>query len=301
MAALGGLKGLSPDPQDTADYMDEGVLEARASVNPNVAEHGQYGSQSDGYSGTIPTESPYTPMSVYDGWGYAEAAQYGGRDFNVAGREIDTTPTTHSSPSPRIGQSTFMSWDNPNGVGNIAGQMNDLHGPELGGTTFNLGHDPAGREEESHYTTNRYDAPNENYLSSDVPGQLRGTGFDAGTGASGHGNADPTQGYGVLNSLPEFQMGHSIRREQHDSVHFDYTNTHGEQDVPFPGRHPVEQMPLDGPDSPYFAMGDINQAQLPWEGRIGDPTAYVQPAEVTTLPAVSSGDTSYDVYPSYSF
>ena len=43
MPALQGLKGLYADPQDLTDYMDEGVLEARA--NPVVAEHGEYGSQ----------------------------------------------------------------------------------------------------------------------------------------------------------------------------------------------------------------------------------------------------------------
>lgn len=299
MAKLAGLSGLNPDPPDTGQFMDEGVLEARASVNPNVAEHGRYGSQSDGYSGTIPLESPYSPMSVYDGWTYEDAAQYGGRDFNLPGEPLDYTPTTHASPSPRIGQTTMMSWENPAGYANLGPQNNALHGPDFGGVELMVGRDPAGREEITHYTTERYDAPNENYLSPDVPGQLRGTGFVNGVGASGHGNADPTQGYGVLNTLPEFQMGHSIRREQHDSVHFDYTNTHGEQDVPFPGRHPIQQMPLDGPDSPYFEMGNIDGANVPWEGRIGDPTAYVQPPEVTTLPAASY--TSNDVYPVLAF
>jgi hypothetical protein len=295
MPALSGLSGLYPDPQDTIDYMDEGVLEARG--GPVNEEHSYYGSQSDGYSGTIPTESPYTPMAVYDGWTYQDAAQYGGRDFRVPGYEYDVTPTTHSSPVPRIGQTTMQSWDNPDGAANIGPQLNALHGPDFGGVELMIGHDPAGREEVTHYTTDRYDAPNENYLSSDVPGQLRAAGSN-GVGASGHGNADTTQGYGKLNDLPEFQMGHSIRRVQHDHMPWDYTNTHGEQDVPFPGRHPIQQMPLDGPDSPYFEQGDIDGANIVWEGRIGDPTAYVQPPEVTTL---APSTTQADYYPALAF
>jgi hypothetical protein len=296
MAALQGLSGLYPDPPDTGQTMDQGVLEARASVNPNVAEHGQYGSQSVGYQGTVPSESPYSNLAVYDGWTYEDAAQYGGRDFNVAGQEIDVTPTTHSSPSPRIGQSSFMSWDNPDGVAAIGEQMSEMHGPDYGGVGIHSHRNQAGHEEITHYTTERYDAPNENYLAPDVPGQLKiSTGV--GTGASGHGNADPTQGYGVLNTLPEFQMGHSIRREQHDHMPWDYTNTHGEQDVPFYGRHPIQQMPLNGPDSPYFEQGDIDGANIPWEGRIGDPSAYVQPSEVTIGPAPAPAD----YYPALAF
>jgi hypothetical protein len=301
MPALQGLSGLYPDPQDTTDYMDEGVLEAKA--NALDVEHGSYGSSHDGYSGTIPTESPYSPMSVYDGFDPTAAMQYphsGTRDIYAKqqpGQEYDVTPTTHSSPYARTGLSTIQSWDNPDGAALVGDQMQALHGPELGGVKFHVGTAPPGHEEVTHYTTERYDAPNENYLSSDVPGQLRGTGFSNGVGASGHGNADPTQGYGVLNTLPEFQMGHSIRREQHDSVHFDYTNTHGEQDVPFPGRHPIQQMPLNGPDSPYFEMGDIDGANVPWEGRIGDPSPYLQPAE----PTIGNSPSAQDYYPALSF
>lgn len=306
MGNLQGLKGLNPDPQDTSDVMDEGVLEAKAN-DPNAA-HSSYGSQWDGYSGTVPAESPYSGMGVYDGWDYADTMQYGQMQYKVGGEEDDKTPTTHSSPVPRIGQTTMMSWDNPDGAANIGPQLNELHGPDLGGVFFYQYTAPAGHEETTHYTTDRYDAPNENYLTSDVPGQLRGgSGFSPGLaggggragGNGGGSNADVTQGYGELNSLPEFQMGHSIRRVQHDSMHFDYTNTHGEQDVPFMGRHPIQQMPLDGPDSPYFVEGSIDGANIVWEGRIGDPTAYVQPAEVTVLPAASGA--GQDIYAPLSF
>jgi hypothetical protein len=279
MAPLQGLAGLYADPQDTTDVMDEGVLEARA--NTPDPEHGQYGSQSDGYSGQIPTESPYSAMAVYDGWSTEYAQMFGGRDYNVIGEPTDFTPNTHVAPYPRgIIQ---QSWDDPHALSRYGDQGVQLHQPELGGSKFFNGNSMTGHEEVTHYTTDRYDAPNENYLS-DLPGQVKGTAFANSAGASGHGNADPTQGYGVLNTLPEFTMGHSIRREQHDTVHFDYTNTHGEQNVPFMGRHPVEQMPLDGPDSPYFMQGEIDGANTPWEGRIGDPTPYQQPQETTIAP-----------------
>jgi hypothetical protein len=72
-----------------------------------------------------------------------------------------------------------------------------------------------------------------------------------------------------------------MRYVQHDKMPQDYTNTHGEQDTPFWGRHPVQQMPFSGPDSPYFVMGDIDNANTPWEGRMTDPSPYMQPAEPT--------------------
>jgi hypothetical protein len=283
MAPLQGLQGLYADPQDTSDVMDEGVLEARAAPGTPVAGHSEYGSQSDGYSGTIPTESPYSPMTVYDGWDREDTLAYGGIGFPEPGSEIDKTPWTHESPYPRgIIQ---QSWDNPNALAMYGEQQTQLHGPDLGGPKLYNAFSPVGREEITHYTTDDYVAPNENYLSSDVPGQLRG-----GTGHGVGGHADPTQGYGVLNTLEEFNSGHSIRRVQHDTVHFDFTNTHGEQSVPFPGRHPVQQMPLDGPDSPYFEMGDIDGGQVVWEGRIGYPTPYVQPEEPTVVAASPQPD-----------
>jgi hypothetical protein len=288
MAALGGLKGLYTDPQDTADYMDEGVLEAKA--NTLHPDHGDYGQQDIGYSGIDPLFAPYGPMSVYDGYSVQDADVYNDRSYPEHGVPIDFTPETHSSPYPKgIIQ---QSWDNPNALAEYGTQLNELHGPDLGGSRFFNGNSMTGHEEETNYTTERYDAPNENNLSSDVAGQLRGTGYGNSGNASGSGNADTTQGYGVLNTLPEFQMGHSIRREQHDSMHFDYTNTHGEQLVPFPGRHPVEQMSLDGPDSPYYQMGNIDGANVVWEGRIGYPTPYQQPQP----PAIVAASPGADVW-----
>jgi hypothetical protein len=285
MAALQGLKGLYADPQDTTDIFDEGVLEAKA--NTLASDHSEYGSQSDGYSGTVPSQSPFSGMTVYDGWSETGAAEFPGRGYRVPGDETDTTPVTHAAPYPRgIAQ---ISWDSPDAAALAGAQLRELHGEEFGGTALNVLNSPTGHENPSHYTTDRYAAPNMNVLSAEVPPQLRGAG-DAGLTGTNGGNADTTQGYGELNTLEEFQAGHSIRRIQHDTVHFDFTNTHGEQDVPFAGRHPVQQMPLDGPDSPYFEAGNIDGGNIPWEGRIGDPTPYVQPAEPTIVAAVPSED-----------
>lgn len=284
MAPLQGLSGLYPDPPDTGQYMDEGVLEARAAPGTPVSEHSSYGVQALGYSGTIPTESPFSPMPVYDGWG--NNPDFAGREYRVPGEADDKTPTTHSSPYPRgIIQ---QSWEDPNAAARVGQQLNQLHGPELGGVYFYTRATPAGHEEETDYTTDRYEAPNENYLAQLTENQLK-TGWSNGNASTGGGsrggsNADTTQGYGELNSLHEFQMGHSIRRVQHDRMPWDFTATHGEQNVPFWGRHPIEQMPLNGPDSPYFEAGNIDGANIPWEGRIGDPTPYQQPAEPTIAP-----------------
>ena len=293
MAALQGLSGLYPDPQDTSDTMDEGVLEAKA-FTPD-ADHGQYGSQSIGYSGSVPDASPFSGMPVYDGWNGAYANDFVEQagSYSAPGTVGDTTPDSHCAPYPRgILQGGYSSASTPGGLEVVNEQMTQLHQRDMGGPAFFNGNSMTGHEEETHYTTDDYDAPNENYLSSDVPGQLRGNGGHGASGASGlgGGNADPTQGYGVLNTLPEFQMGHSIRRVQHDTTVFDYTGTHGEQDVPFYGRHPIQQMPLDGPDSPYFESGNIDGANIVWEGRIGPPSEYVQPPEPEIVTSVSSPD-----------
>lgn len=291
MAKLAGLTGLYPDPQDTTDTYDEGVLEAKA--NPLASEHGQTGVQAYGYSGTVPTEAPFGAFAVYDGWSDTAAAEYGRLGFDAPGNALDETPVTHSSPYPRgIIQA---SWGNPDALAEAGVQLRELHGLDLGGQRFFNGFSPAGREEPVHYSTDRYEAPNQTYQAPGVPGQLRGNvtygGGSAAAGGSGGGsNADTTQGYGQLNTVEEFQAGHSIRRVQHDRMPWDFTNTHGEQNVPFPGRHPIQQMPLDGPDSPYFTMGDISGANVPWEGRISYPTPYMQPAEPAIVPANPTGD-----------
>lgn len=294
MPPLRGMTGLyDASPASTGQVMDEGVLEARASPLTPDPEHGEYGSQSFGYQGITPWNNPYGPFPSYDGWTYNP--DYAELGYNSQGEYDDKTPDIHSAPWPRgIAQ---PSYDNPDGYAIAGEQLQLLHQQDMGGVEFYQFTAPGGREEETHYTTDRYDAPNENYLSP-APEQLRpGYGYGGGAGGVGNAggsNADPTQGYGVLNSMEEFHTGHSIRRVQHDHMPWDYTNTHGEQDVPWPGRHPVGQMPLDGPDSPYYEMGNISGAQIPWEGRIKDPTAYQQPAEVTvTVPDYGSDQDIY--------
>lgn len=290
MAPLQGLRGLYPDPQDTTDVYDEGVLAAKA--NPLAQEHSQTGVQSYGYSGTVPTEAPFGAFAVYDGWSSADAAEYGQIGFAAHGSPLDQTPVTHSSPYPRgIIQ---PSWDNPGAYAEVGEQIRELHALDFGGVRQNVVYSPAGREEPAHYTTDRYTAPNQTYQAA-VPGQIKtggayGGGSAPAGGSGGGSNADTTQGYGQLNTLEEFQAGHSIRRVQHDRMPWDFTNTHGEQNVLFPGRHPIQQMPLNGPDSPYFEMGNIDGANVPWEGRISYPTPYMQPAEPAIVPANPTGD-----------
>jgi hypothetical protein len=277
MAALKGLTGLYGDPQDTTDTMDEGVLEAKA--NAPDPEHGQYGSQSYGYSGTVPSASPFSDLQVYDAG--VEGVDYGGTDYNVQGNPWDSAAGgEHSAPFPRgIVQ---PSWGDPDAYALVGQQLETIHGTDTGGVRLNIGHAPAGHEEQTDYTTDMYQSFDATGQAA-VPGQLK-YGGDGSANGRGSGNADVVQGYGVANTLGEFSHGRSIRRVQHDRMPQDYTLTHGEQDVPFFGRHPVGQMPLDGPDSPYFEQGSIEGGQIPWEGRIGDPTAYVQPPEVTVSP-----------------
>lgn len=287
MTTLQGMTGLYPaDPQDTTDYMDEGVLESKAFGLDK--DHSQYGSQSLGFSGIDPTASPFSGMGVYDGGDSEEFTVPGYPDTRAPG---DQTPDVHSAPYPR-GILQFAN-DTPEGLATAGAQMEQLHSQEFGGTNRMVLSSPAGHEEETDYTTDRYDAPNETYQATVTQGQLKVSGNSAGNGHNG-GNADPVQGYGVLNPTPEFQMGHSIRRVQHDRMPWDFTNIHEDTVNLFPGRHPVGQMPLDGPDSPYYSQGDISGANIPWEGRIGYPTPYEQPAEPIII-AEPSGD-SNDVY-----
>ena len=288
---LGGLQGMYPDPQDVTDYMDEGVLEAKA--NEPDSEHGQYGSQAIGYSGTIPTESPFENVAVYDA-GFS--GEYEGTDYLESGDSLDHTPTSHTAPYPRgIAQ---PDWGNPDAYELVGDQMMALHQPALGGVEKNVRQSPSGREQAVNWTADRYDAPNQSVLQK-ITGQMRmlfagtaaGKGNSSGAGGS---NADVDQGYGVNNSMAEFNTGHSIRNVQHDSMHFDYTNTHGEQNVPFPGRHPIQQAQFAGPDSPYFEMGANQGGQVPWEGRISYPTEYVQAPEVTIVAQQNYADVFTD-------
>src|SRR4029077_17493621 len=109
---VAGLSGLYPDPQDTGDFMDEGVLEAKA--NTPDPEHGQYGSQSVGYQGTVPGASPYKDMQVYEGWAYNP--DFSGMDYQIYGARDDFTPNSRNAAWPRGIQQ--RSWDDPDGYAN---------------------------------------------------------------------------------------------------------------------------------------------------------------------------------------
>lgn len=302
MQGLTGLYG-NPSGQPAPMLMDEGVLQARAAPGTGTS-HGEYGSQTFGYGGTVPTDPQTDPsQQVYDAG--TDEDEYWGYNFSEPGVMYDRTPTTHDAPWNRgIPQYEGGSLSTPGGLEVWGEAIRVIHGVDQGGVTNLLGRDPVEKEEVTHYTTEDFRAPNENILSK-VPGQLKGangnTSSLVGGGGSGHGNAggsaaDPDQGYGVNNTLEEFNAGHSIRRIQHDHMPWDYTLLHGEQEVPFYGRHQiVGQMNFDGPDSPYFGQGNISGGQIPWEGRIGDPTEYIQPPEPTVLPSQNLGSGN-DVY-----
>ena len=100
MAPLQGLKGLYPDPQDTTDIMDEGVLEARAAPGTPDADHQHYGVQYYGYSGAVPLALPFSGQEVYDGFDPGMSNAFGSMRYDVPGEETDKTPVTHSSPYP---------------------------------------------------------------------------------------------------------------------------------------------------------------------------------------------------------
>jgi hypothetical protein len=282
MAPLQGLKGLYPDPQVTGQYLDEGVAEAKA--NPLASDHSTYGSQAYGYSGQDPSHSPFASFSAYNAG--MSGTGYSGMGTPVAGEEIDQTPVTHHAAWPRGIQQ--MSWSGPDDYALVGDQMRAMHGTDDGAVELYNSFSPAGRETPWHYTADRYESVDHTILASD-PEQLRPTGSQSQTGR-GSGGADVDQGYGVNNDLAEFNHGHSMRYVQHDSAVFDYTNTHGEQDAPFWGKHPIQQPQYDGPDSPYAQMGNIDGANIVWEGRIGDPAPYVQPPEPAYAPPLTSQD-----------
>src|SRR6266568_340236 len=288
---LKGLTGMYGDPQDTVDIMDEGVLEAKA--NPLHPDHGSYGSQDYGYSGTVPDASPFGGMSSYDAG--MSGDDFSALPYDAAGRghmdgpDDETSGRSHQAAYPRgIIQ---PSWQSPDGEYARAGdQLRQVHGTDLGGPEFYVNTAIADNLAGTDWTVDRYESVDDVALAQNTPDQLKG-GSASNTGR-GAGSADVVQGYGKANSMDEFSHGHSMRYVQHDKMPQDYTNTHGEQDVPFAGRHPVQQNTFTGPDSPYFEMGDIDGANTPWEGRIGDPSPYIQPPE----PTIGTPPISEDVW-----
>lgn len=178
--------------------------------------------------------------------------------MDVPGGDVyDHTPASHAAPWPAgipFDQSTW---------GDAA---HELHGHDLGGVEFHIkGHEPR----EIGYTSGRFENPNVNDLSGNVPGQLRG------------GGVDVTQGYGHPNS-GVFGRGNQFRRVASEGILFDRTLHHaGER--PFLGANVPHQVRYDGVDSPYGAYGDTSQLGIR-DTPHSDPTPYEQPANPRVAP-----------------
>ena len=280
MAPLAGLTGMNTDP--SIQYTDQGVLEAHANVGGVDESHSQIG---DEYAPTYPAGYG----SGYHGTAYGpEVDRSGQRGYSnrQSGVAIDQTPTSHESPYPTGVRQPDL--ETPGSYAADAdakrAQVKLLHGRDMGGVRKNVIRSPAGREIETHYTTDRYDAPNETQLAPNVPGQLRGSG--------GH-LKDTTQGYGQLNNLDEFQRGHSIRRVQHDGIPWDRSIDYAPGHV-FLGRHLHRTPPLTV-DSPYGQVaGDTSTGQQVMEVR-GYPTPY-QPPSIPTVQPTGVSSQAEDVW-----
>jgi len=248
---------------------DAGILESHSigDLNP---EHGSYGSSED-------ETWPAAFGTGYQGTTYGPDIHQGDMPpMNQGGEPIDATPTAHSAPYTRgISQPNL---EEPgsyrDSADEVTRQRNALHGLDYGGPRFYNKRAPGGREEPVNYTVDRYDAPNTNDLAQ-IPGQLKGGSVGGGMGK------DTTQGYGHLNSTEEFTRGHSIRIVQHDTVHFDHTLSNSPP-RPF-NAHVINTGNSFNVDGPYGEVaGDTSTGQqIPWEGRIGNPTTYQQPSQPT--------------------
>jgi len=263
--------------------IDDGALEARA--NPLDPQHSQYGDMSKeawpaGYGvGFVGQGTYYAGDSdVPDG-----EYNYPGVDYNgPPGMELlDRTPTTHGGEYPRP-MATYFNTNSADEFADVNEQIALLHYKDKGGVAANVGGALAGLEYPTDYTTDRYDAPNETVLASNIPGQIRGGMGGGRTGSS----ADTVQGYGQLNTVGEFQMGHSIRRVQHDTAMFDHTLGHGETGT-WLGKHPVGiERQFAGPDSPYDVYGDSSTGVMRagTATTLGYPTVYTTPPSPTVIP-----------------
>lgn len=278
MARLAGLTGLNAS-SDQIQYDDAGVLEA----------HG--GPVDESHGGGDPGGLNY-PAAYGTGWKadpYFPDYELLGENVSSApladGVPVDRTPNSHRAPYPRgIIQTDNDLESYQRFAVDRQIQRKELHGKDLGGPKKFNHLDPAGREVESHYTTDRYDAPNTNILSDNVPGQIRGT----GAGLKG-----TDQGFGALNDNPEFQTGHSIRRVQHDTLHWDRSlSPNAVAPQVFRGKFPVREAAFDT-DSPYEQMGDTSTGQQVMERR-GYPTPPLPPSQPVVIP--SSSDGSADVW-----
>lgn len=274
MGALQGLTGLDKP----TSFMDTGVLEAHANIGGTDSSHAVVGDSSE-------QVWPAGYGTAYYGTTYGyEVSQGDMPNYNEGGQSLDDTPSTHISPYPRgiIQPNLEEPGSYASAAAALAEQQLILHGNELGGSIVNNRRSPAGREEEIDITVDRYDAPNTNVLATNIPGQLRSVAAGGG-GVNTGGKSDTTQGYGQLNETEEFQRGHSIRIVQHNTLHWDRSLDNGGK-TPFWGRKAIGEARF-GNDSQYGEIaGDTSTGQqVVWEGRIGFPTTYQQPAEPTVI------------------
>lgn len=288
MVALAGLTSLY-GTQDTAPagHVDEGAYQVYTQGTPDPG-HASTGDTSGqvwpaGYGVGYKGQGTYESTGVL-----GEFSEVPGADYGDLGGALDYTPSSHGGLWPRP-EATNISTLTPDTSLPLVGiQAEYLHGKEQGGSIA-FSDAPGGHEEPTNTTTDRYDAPDESFLRK-ATGQLRGLigGIGAPSGGSHLGQADVDQGYGELNTLSEFQGGHSIRVVQHDTMHFDQTGLRNAEEGVWLGKHPVgTQMQFDGPDSPYGVQGN-SQGNFGPEVR-GYPTEYASPPAPTVLPSTTYG------------
>lgn len=279
MPALAGLSGLYGTGKP-AGMTDVGVLESRAIPGGLDPMHSHPGDTTGeaypagfgaGYKATA-----YGPDVEVD----SQTGEF--YDSSFSGGQ-DRTPSSHSSSWPRgIIQDSY---DTPGTLALVNEQMRIPHAIDKGAVNAYTTYSPVGREIPAHYTTDRYDAPNATVLSTTIPGQLRSS------SSGGQAAKDSVQALGALNDLPEFQMGHSIRRVQHDTLHWDYSTLHGGP-RPFYPRTPVVQPAFDGPDSPYGPVqGGIDGSFAPDRtGGATFPTPYPPIPDPTVAASYTDND-----------
>lgn len=290
MPALSGLTGLYGD-LDTAPAgsVDEGAYQTYEQGTPD-ARHKKSGDTSGqewpaGFGEGFNGQATYADNDSALVAEWATVAGLDNFDDNTDQGAIDRTPSTHGGAWPRALAEEF-STIYPDRAAVYGEQARLLHGSDQGGVAAFVGGAPAGMEEPVNISSDRYEAPNENGLAK-LTGAQRATGYPGGgSGGGGQhlGQADVDQGYGELNTLPEFQAGHSIRYVQHDPLHFDFTGIGDAQEGVWYGKHPVgTAQSFDGPDSPFGAEGDVHRGQMRPEIR-GFPTEYQNTASPTVLP-----------------
>lgn len=292
MAALSGLTGLYTDLDNApAGQVDDGAYQILSQGTPDPAH--RYPGDSAGESWPAGYGLGYKGQGVYDGGGTpGEFAMVDGIPSLPSGGALDGTASDHGGLWPRP-EATMISTICPDESLPVVGQqMRLLHGKEKGGSIVYLD-SPGGHEEPVNITVDRYEAPDDNHLPTAPRNALRGLlgGVGAPAGGSHLGSADVDHGYGQLNSLPEFQHGHSIRIVQHDTLHFDRTlSVNHASEGTWLGKHPTGLQPrFDGPDSPYGVDGNFDGGLRAGKAStLGYPTEYAASPSPTVLPSVSA-------------